>query len=114
MPVLRTTLATDFPEATPRSVTILKKLLFFIPEANPGYESDLHLVKEWWVEFDSEGRPDREIGLSGNGSPILAGPDEHNYGFWHDTGLLMNDFEGTEVPVERFEKVWAEYFRGRV
>ena len=113
MPVLRTTLATDFPEETPRSVTVIKKLLFFVPEANPDYEPKLHLVKEWLVEFDSKGEPGREIGLGGNGSPVLAGPDDRNYGFWLDTGMLMKDFEGTEVSVERFEQTWAEYFRGR-
>lgn len=105
MQYLRTTLATDHkPQSFGERIT--RALLFFIPVASPDYEAKLHLVREWLIEFDDEGRPDREIGLAATGSPIVAGPDARNYGFWLDTDMLFKDFSGSPITSEQFEATW--------
>ncbi len=88
MQYLRTKLGTSFRKES-FGTKALRTLLFFIPEANPGYRNKLHLVKEWLVEFDEEGIPFREIGLDQFGKPLLAGPDKINYGLWNDTGMKL-------------------------
>ncbi len=110
MHYLRTTTGTDFEEKEPFGVKVLRTVLFFIPEANPGYRNKMHLVKEWLIEFDEKEMPYREIGLNKNGEPVLAGPDETNYGFWLDTEMKFNNFEGKEISKAEFEKIWESYF----
>ena len=111
MRYLRTTLATDWPEENASwQIRVQKKFLFFVPEANPDYEAKLCFIREWFVEFDENGRPGREIGLDQNGEPVLGGPDDKNYGFWLDTNMTFSDFEGSEIEVELFEAAWARIF----
>lgn len=106
MRYLRTTLATDWPKNEPWQVRVAKTLLFFVPEANPDYESVLHLVREWFVEFDDDDRPLREIGLDENGSPVICGPNDRNIGFWLDAHISYSEFKGTEISAELFEATW--------
>lgn len=110
MVYLRTKTGTDFEEGEPFGVIVLRFILFFIPEANPGYRNKMHLVREWLIEFDENGMPYREIGLNQTGEPILAGPDERNYGFWLDADLTLKDFEGKEISKDEFMKIWNSYF----
>jgi len=110
MHYLRTTTGTDFEEYDPFIAKVLRVVLFFIPEANPGYRNKMHLVKEWLIEFDDNNGPWREIGLNNNGEVVLAGPDETNYGFWLDTEYKLNNFEGEEITQAEFEKAWESYF----
>jgi hypothetical protein len=107
---LRTKLATDFePSSLSVGVRVLRKLLFFVPDANPDYEPKLHLVREWLIEFDDEGHPDREIGLDAHGFPLVAGPNDRNYGFWLDTNMLFSDFAGEPIAKEMFEAAWNRF-----
>jgi len=89
---------------------IAKVLTLIIPNANPDYEKTLHLVDEWLIEFGEDGIPDREIGLNSQGIPILAGPDERNYGYWHDTNMRINDFENNEISSDYFQEKWNVFF----
>jgi hypothetical protein len=109
MKYLATSMATDWPEKEPLKVKVIKTILFFIPKANPGYDSKMHLVKKWLIEFDEEdGKllPLREIGLGSNGTPVFAGPDKKNYGFWLDTNMKYEDFDGEPVAKDEFERIW--------
>ncbi|MCP4976353.1 MAG: hypothetical protein GY931_09355 [Maribacter sp.] len=106
---LRTKQATDWPsDNQSKGEKIIRGLLFFIPTANPGYDGKMHLVKEWLVEFNSDGLPNREIGMNSNGDPVIAGPDNDNYGFWLDTNMELSDFIGEEVLQEEFEQLWKK------
>ena len=111
---IRTRLATDWPEKEPFAVKVLHAVLFFIPKANPDYDKRMHLVREWWIEFDEGGLPGREIGLDATGKPVLAGPDDRNYGFWLDTNMELKDFTGDhgkdEVDADTFEARWKDFF----
>ncbi|OUR65668.1 hypothetical protein A9Q79_01360 [Methylophaga sp. 42_25_T18] len=90
--------------------TLFGKLLsLFIPNDNPDYENKFILVHEWLIEFDEDGHPDREIGLNTEGKPVIAGPDERNYGFWLDTNMRINDFENNEISSEYFETKWNTF-----
>lgn len=62
-------------------------------DANPTYRNKMHLVKAWLIEFDGN-EPDREIGLDAHGNPVLAGPTTVDYGFWLDTNMVYENFEG--------------------
>ena len=80
--------------------------------ANPDYRPRLHLVREWFVEIGDDSLPWREIGLNGAGEPVLAGPDDRNYGFWLDTNMTLAEFSGEPISQEEFEAVWS-YFQAR-
>ena len=108
MQYLRTTLATDWKLEKTLSLRVIEKILWFIPKANPDYENKLHLVKEWVIEFDESGLPDREIGLDLNGNLVLSGPNSNNYGFWLDSNMLFKDFQGTNCSAEFFDQTWRE------
>lgn len=107
---LSTKMATDWPEKDPLLVKLAGIALFFIPKSNPGYDSKMHLVKKWLIEFidhDGELRPWREIALDHTGNVVFAGPDKVNYGFWLDTNMKLEDFEGEPIEEEVFEKYWS-------
>jgi hypothetical protein len=53
------------------SEKVLEAVLFFIPKANPRYDSKMHLIKEWMIEFDEDNYPYREIALDSKGFPYL-------------------------------------------
>jgi hypothetical protein len=110
MSYLRTKLGTDFDALSPSiGVRVVRKVLSFVPDANPDYEPKLHLVREWLIEFDDDGRPDREIGLDAQGIPIVAGPDDRNHGFWPDTTMLFGDFSGEPIEKALFESLWNSF-----
>jgi len=77
---------------------------------NPDYGSKLHLVHRWFVEFDDDGHPYREIGVDNAGNPVLAGPDKRNYGFWLDTNATFKDFDGEAISGELFEIEWRRFY----
>lgn len=64
-----------------------------IPKANPDFDDKIFSVAEWYLEFDDEAEPGREIGLDVNGQVIVKMPDERNYGFWLDTCMKLEDFK---------------------
>ena len=109
-----TQLATDW-ELPDWKTRVLERFLFFIPKANPNYEHRLHLVCRWLIEFES-GRPCREVGIGPDDSVVLAGPTGADYGFWLDTNMEYDDFEGEEISEQIFERYWtaSESFRSNV
>jgi hypothetical protein len=106
---IRTTKATDWKKPHPTiSERITKLFLSIIPSANPGYDSNLYLVREWLIEIDDDGRPNREIGINRKGEPVIAGPSEENYGFWLDTNMSIADFCGEPLSEYEFEEIWKK------
>jgi hypothetical protein len=114
MKYLRTKKGTGWSEKEDRSVKIWRILLFWIPDGIPDYKNKMHLIQEWFIEFDDRGDPVREIGLDSNGIPIVAGPDDRNYGFWMDTNCTIVDFPNDEaVDENEFIKLWNNYYRSQ-
>ena len=102
---LMTEMATEWDEST-REGALEQGLRRLIPEANPSYRGKMHLLAAWYIEFTDEGLPFREIGVDANGSPVLAGPSEVDYGFWLDTNMTYSDLEGVEISETEFETLW--------
>lgn len=103
-------MATDWTEKEPWQIKVIKSILFFVPKANPGYDSKMHLVKKWLIEFiEEEGEltPWREIALDTNKKVVFAGPDKMNNGFWLDTNMKYEDFEGESIDKIEFERYWS-------
>ncbi|WP_298538056.1 hypothetical protein [uncultured Algibacter sp.] len=109
MKYLKTKFATDWPEGKSWKEKLLNRILFFIPRTNPDYEDKMYLVKSWLIEFletNGELLPRREIALDENENPIFAGPDKRNYGFWLDTNMTFENFEGELINKTEFERHW--------
>ncbi len=111
MRYLRTNEATDWPKENRWKEKLINVILFFVPRANPDYENKMYLVKSWLIEFvENEGEliPWREIALDKEDKPIFAGPSERNYGFWLDTNMKYEDFDGDPVNKDEFERYWNQ------
>jgi len=106
MRYLRTKLGTDHNDADFLIEDFAGKLKSRL-NANPDY--DLSLVREWLIEFDVDNYPGREIGLTSNGTPVLAGPDDRNYGFWLDTNMRFDDFVGNAISSIEFNEKWDSW-----
>ncbi|MCF6318931.1 MAG: hypothetical protein L3J83_06595 [Proteobacteria bacterium] len=105
---LRITIGTEFKQKKSVLIRFIKLLLFFVPVANPDYESKIHLVKEWLIEFDENDQPFREIGINKDGDVVISGPNERDYGYWLDTNMRYSDFKGTPVSKKKFEALWEK------
>ena len=79
-----------------RKRTLFRNILAWLEKklmVNPDFEDKLPYVAHWYLEFDDENEPGREIGLDVNGQVIVKMPDERNYGFWLDTCMKLDDFK---------------------
>lgn len=65
-------------------------------------------MRWWYIEFNDDDLPWREIGLDSDGAPVLAGPSRQDYGFWLDTNMCFNDFEGELIEQGEFEAKWQQ------
>ena len=85
---------------------VLKRLL---PSANPDLENIYKRTSFWWLEFDDNGCPQREIGFDRNRKPIVLGPVGKNSGFLVDSA---DDWRGFKEPnckaAAQFESVWCQ------
>lgn len=69
-------------------------LSIFLPKANPDFDRNLYLVKQWLLEFkDENSTPNREVGLNDSCEVLMKMPDHQNYGYWTDNNLKLNDFK---------------------
>lgn len=103
-------MATNWPEKEPWQIRLIRMVFFFIPRANPGYDSKMYLVEKWLIEFlEEDGNlvPWREIALDAKDNIVFAGPDKRNYGFWLDTDMKFEDFEGKLINKDEFESYWS-------
>ena len=104
MVYLKSKKATDW-----KNPSVLTRLMQRM-SANPDYEKAFPEVAEWLIEFGENQLPDREIGLNSTGIPVLAGPNERNYGFWLDTNMKLSNFENEVIEKAYFEKKWNEFY----
>jgi hypothetical protein len=102
-----TKLATDFTGKKTWKECLIRTLLFFIPNANPDIKKLFPKVKKWLVEIDSDGVPQREIGLDINDKPLFTAPDDRNMGFWTDSPKRFIASELEITTHENFETTWS-------
>ena len=100
-------LATNFgPD--PWQVKLWRRLLFFVPRANPDNERLYRYVAKWYLELDDSGAPVREIGVASDGKPLFAAPDERNFGFWTDSSEVFEKDKLSLISADDFERLWHE------
>ncbi len=85
--------------------------MFFIPKANPDYDSLIDDVAEWQLEIDpGNNLPTREIGKDMNGEIILIMPWRDNYGYWTDNTITLDYFKehfmATPIDKADFDYNW--------
>lgn len=106
-----TTKATDFTKENmrPWPVRIIETLLFFIPKGNPDAEPLYPKVKEWALELNDEGWPQREVGVDQTGKALFALPNKRNTGFWTDMAYMQfNRSELRVISSQDFMRLWCE------
>lgn len=113
MKYIKTVKATSWPKEETTKVKVLQKLLWFIPQPNRENEKKFYLLGEWYIEFDDDGFPVREIGIDKSGKPILASDVwDGTFGYWLDSNMKYEDFldmESSVIDKENFEKMWKEF-----
>ncbi len=107
-----TTLATNFRPPDWR-LRLIRLALFFIPDANPDFESRYPQVRRWLVEVDDTGRVVRELGLDGEGVPVVAAPWGRNYGYWTDVEEPIPEFTREEIDPTIFYEAWKIFCERR-
>lgn len=88
----------------PLIVRALKKI---IPSSNPDLEELIYEAQKWWLEYNEEGVPQREIGFNSNSEPVVLFPVGENFGFLIESSSNWLGYkqQSTEVA-NSFEKVW--------
>lgn len=87
-------------------VRVLKRIL---PAANPDLEALIKKTRFWWLEFDEDGLPQREIGFDQTRKPIVLGPVAENHGFLIDSADDWRSFKKTNsVAAANFESIWSQ------
>ncbi len=94
--------------------SLAKLLTTFIPKANPDFDGKIGDVRQWILEVDDEeGTPTREIGLDRDGNVMMIMPWKHNYGFWTDSNVQVDDLAKSRkmifVDKRDFEILWSEF-----
>jgi hypothetical protein len=101
-----TTKATNWPERHSWKVRVVRALLWFIPRANPDNEALYPKVRLWAVEVDDDGKPNREVGVGEDGTPLFRSPEGRNFGFWTDSPMTFNDGDLQPILEREFEDLW--------
>jgi len=84
-----------------------KLLIWILPAANPDLETDIGKARIWWLEIDDEGSPQREIGFDIDGTPIVLGPIEGNFGYLIDASDDWSDSDADSLEAaKKFNQVW--------
>lgn len=103
-----TTLGTSIPESDWRE-KLFRMVFFFIPSANPDFDSLFPKVRRWYVEVDEAGNATREIGFDSHGQAITAGPWDRNFGFWTDSPGPFPVESSEQLSAVDFEQKWADF-----
>jgi hypothetical protein len=87
-------------------ISALSKIL---PSGSPDLEPLWAKASYWWLEVDAAGRPQREIGFSSEGEPLVLGPVGDNIGFLIDSSDDWSGTAGDSVDAaQQFERIWDD------
>jgi hypothetical protein len=112
MPFISTTLGIrSAPRKTPsffrRRVEAVVRAV--IPAANPDFDKLFPSVTLWWIEIDTQGIPQREIGFNSSGEPIVIAPFGENFGYWTDSPMSFAVSEHEAVSSQAFQTMWSQF-----
>jgi hypothetical protein len=88
-------------------VRALRRLLWFLPRANPDHEPLYPRVARWLLEIDEDGQSFREIALDESGVPLFGAPDARNFGFFTDSDATFTRDDLVAADRKEFERLWA-------
>jgi len=91
----------------PRAVEHVLRAI--IPAANPDFEHCYDSVRKWWIEIDSRGEPQRELGFDERGDVIVAAPMGKNFGFFTDSNAVFDVNDHPVVEQFLFDSAWASF-----
>ncbi len=108
--IIETTLGTG-PHAKPGQLlrVIERCLRAIVPAANPDFERSYESVCKWWIEIDSAGEPQRELGFDKQGDVIAAAPMGRNFGFFTDSKAVFAVDDHPVVEQSLFDAAWASF-----
>lgn len=86
-----------------------RALRTMVPSASPDFEKVYGDVRDWWIEVDAAGVPQREIGFGADERTLVAGPLGRNLGFWTDSPMVFDDSIYEEVSRQAFDDEWAAF-----
>jgi hypothetical protein len=109
MPVLAIASASRPPSSTQARLLLERPLRAVSPTVNPDFENLYPSVRQWWVEVDDSGIPQREIGFAEPSVAVVAGPLGGNAGFWTDSTVVFNRKEHEAVEEAAFEEAWSRF-----
>lgn len=108
--VIETTLGTGARTKPGLVLRAFERLLrAIIPAANPDFERSYGSVCKWWIEIDSAGAPQRELGFDAQGEVIAAAPIGRNFGFFTDSNAVFAAAEHPLVEPALFESAWSAF-----
>ena len=83
-----------------------------MPRANPDTERLIESVRVWWLEVEDTGEPNREIGFSESGEPIVIGPIGRNVGYLVDaTDDWSASTDDSPEAAADFDATWSRVHR---
>jgi len=109
MPVLVIAPASQPASSMQARLLLERPLRSVSAEANPDFESLYPSVRQWWVEVNNSGVPQREIGFTEPSVAVVAGPLGGNVGFWTDSAVIFNAGEHEAVADAAFEEAWSRF-----
>jgi len=81
-----------------------------LPAANPDFHNIYERVVAFHVELDSDGSPEREVGLDSSGRVVFIAPWRENLGVILDSYSEPFDSSKFEqIPAVQFEQEWKSY-----
>jgi hypothetical protein len=81
-----------------------------LPAANPDFGDIYDRVVAFHVELDSDGSPEREVGLDSSGRVVFIAPWRENLGVILDSYSEPFDSSKFEqIPAEQFDQEWKSY-----
>lgn len=90
-----------------------------LPISNKGLARVHQNICFWYLEFENDYTyAIREIGLDINHNPLIAMPNNTDYGFWTDIDMAPYEyeksFETSIISEEEFNRVWNLISRDKV
>ena len=81
-----------------------------LPAANPDFHDIYERVVTFHVELDSDGSPERELGLDSSGRIVFIAPWRENLGVILDSySETFDSSKFEQISAEQFEQEWKSY-----
>jgi hypothetical protein len=80
-----------------------------LPAANPDFDHVYDRVVAFHIELDSDGFPEREVGIDANGQVLAIAPWRKNVGLILDTDGTFDPSKYERISAEQFQREWESF-----